>query len=303
MDVGIAVVGAGPIGAATLHHLAGRADVALVARAGPHADDTYRQSGGSICWHRPDPSRATAIAETARVLTALTGNGAPIRLRDTPYLFLDAGEFAPGLNVFAPDLVSYLVAQAGTPRIDVGDVQAVERTPGGYRVVGSTGVVTAAVVVLACGTNNRALFPALNARVEKRSLMVLDTPVDDARAGLPHIVCRLGDGYVYAFVKELDGALRLLVGQEDLIDDVADAPVDHLPDLIRAGLAARLPYLDGAHTVDVLWGTDFVGKDPQVHTDGAGLISVTCGSAVRSCIDLGRRAARAATGALRPAGG
>jgi glycine/D-amino acid oxidase-like deaminating enzyme len=300
VDVDIAIVGAGPIGAATAHHLRG-ADVALVARAAPHADDTYRQSGGSICWHRPDPARAAAIAETARFVSDTAGAGAPIRVRDTPYLFLDTGTFVPGLNIHAPDLVDHLLTRAAVRRVDLGTVTAVEAGAGRYRVVGTGGDLTARVVVLACGTGNLALMPALGARVEKRSLMVVDAPVDETRQHLPHIVTRLPGGYVYSFVKEHDGRLRIHVGQEDLVHDDVPGPVDLLPALVRAGLTERLPYLAGARTVEVLWGTDFVDKDPLVVRDGPGVISVTCGSAVRSCLHLGRLAARAATDALAAA--
>ena len=297
VDVGIAIVGAGPIGAATAYQLRG-ADVALVARREPDIDDTYRRSGGSICWHRPDPDRAMAIAETAQFVSDSVRDGASIRVRDAPYLFLDTGAFVPGLNVFAPDLVEHLLARAAPPRLDLGAVTAVEAGRGRYRIIGTGGEVTARVVVLACGTGNLALMPVLRAPVEKRSLMVVDVPVDEPRRNMPHIVSRLGAGYVYSFVKEHDGQLRIHVGQEDLVHDEAAGPVDHLPALTRAGLAERLPFLDGARTLDVLWGTDFVHKDPLVVREGSGLISVTCGSAVRSCLHLGRRAAMEAAEAL-----
>lgn len=299
-DFSIAVVGAGPVGSATAWHLSRmQPGVGVVARSRAHEADTFRQSGGSVCWHRPDPAKAAAIEETARFIQDQARAGAPIRVRETPYLFLDDGTVAPALNVAAADLVDHLRRDApDTAALDVGDVRAVERHGAHYRVVGDSGDATARVVVLALGTATATLVPSLTGAIEKRTLMVLDVPVGPERAQLPHLVARLGDGYVYTFVKEVDGELRLLLGQEDLVDDDSDGPVDQLPELMRQGLAARLPFLEGAHTERILWGTDWVAKTPVQVQETPGLISLTCGSAVRSCYALGRQAAAAAQEAL-----
>ncbi|MFC0528743.1 hypothetical protein [Phytohabitans kaempferiae] len=103
----------------------------------------YRQSGGCICWHRSGPERAAAIAETGRFVSDSVREGAPIRVRDMPYLFLDMGAFVPGLNIIASDLVDHLLTQAAAPRIDLGAVTAVVPVAGRYRVVGTGGDLTA----------------------------------------------------------------------------------------------------------------------------------------------------------------
>lgn len=291
----VAVVGAGPLGASTAYALAwpGGPEVTLVgAEAG---DAAYRSSGGSICWHRDDPAKAAMIRATADFVRERVAAGAPIRVRDTPYLFLHAGVLVPAINVSAVDLVADLggLAEAGgVKRVDVGAVRAVEPVDGGHRVLGATGAVEAEVVVLALGQGNRLLAPGPDRPVEKRQLFVLDLPVGPERAGLPHVVAPVGPGWAYVFVKETDDGLRLLLGQEDLIaDGVLDRPVDHLAELLDAGVADRFPFLRGAAAEQVLWGVDEVEKHPRIVEHAPGLFSVNCGSAVRVCLPVGRQVA------------
>ena len=305
MTCDIAVVGCGPIGAATAYRLAGAGvpGVVLVGELGP---GTYQRSGGSVCWHRPDPAKAAMIRETAEFVLARVAAGARIRVRDTPYLFLDAGILAPALNVASADVVADLVelaAAGGVERRDVGPVRAVEPRTGGHRIVGERGTLEARVVVLALGTANPALVPQLPSRVEKRQLFVLDLPVDDDRGRLPHVIAPIGDGYAYVFVKDTDDGLRVLVGQEDLVaDDELDGPVDHFAELLAAGAGDRFPFLRGAGVQQILWGLDWADKYPHLPEHRPGLITANSGSAVRACIPIGRRAAAAALDALARAG-
>jgi glycine/D-amino acid oxidase-like deaminating enzyme len=304
MIYSIAVVGAGPVGTATAFQLARRGvpGVALAEDGRLVEPAAYRQAGGSMCWHRPDPVRAAAIKETVDFVRAEIGGGAPIRLRETPYLFLDTGVLVPAVNVAAEDLVGHLrrqAARSGVDTVQVGAVEAVERCDGHYLVVGAAGTIQARVVLLALGVGNIGLMPQLPPRLEKRQLFVLDLPVEPDRARLPHVVAPIGRGYAYLFIKDIDGELRVLLGQEDLVEDHRpDAPVDYLDALLATGLADRFPFLAAARTQQILWGLDWAGKDPHLATDGAGLLSLNCGSALRSCISLGRRAADAATAGL-----
>lgn len=304
--VAVAVVGSGPIGAATAHQLAlaGVRGVALVGEEA--AAGAYRSSGGSVCWHRSDEIKAAMIRQTADFVRERVAAGASIRVRETPYLFLDAGVLAPALNVSAADLVADLVALAvdgGVERVDVGRVLAVEPVPGGRRVVGERGSVEARVTVLALGAGNPTLVPALPSRLEKRQLFVLDLPVDDQRARLPHVVVPIGAGYAYVFVKQTDDGLRVLLGQEDLVaDDDLTGPVDHFAELLAAGVADRFRFVRRAGVQRILWGVDWADKRPHLAEHGPGLLTVNCGSAVRACVPIGQRAATAAREALARVG-
>jgi glycine/D-amino acid oxidase-like deaminating enzyme len=304
MTYAIAVLGAGPIGAATAYQLAlrGVPGVALACGGPEDGAAAYPQSGGSVCWHRPDPAKAAAIEETASYLRSAVAAGAPIRYRSAPYLLLESGALAPALNVTAADLVSHLRVEAerrGVATVGTGRVRAVAAAGTGYRVVGDRSTVDAQVVVLALGAGNLALAPGLPRELEKRQLFVLDLPVDEARAGLPHIVAPVGDGYAYCFVKEFDAGLRLVLGQEELVtDDDMAGPVDYL-DTLLARVGPVFPFLAGARAERILWGPDWTSKAPSLGEQAPGLITVNCGSAVRACLSIGRAAAGAATAALR----
>jgi glycine/D-amino acid oxidase-like deaminating enzyme len=303
MSYAVAVVGCGPLGAATARQLsAANASGVVLVGADAAVSGAFQVSGGSVCWHRPDPVKASLIKETAEHVLARVTAGAQIRVRETPYLFLETGVLAPALNLASADLVADMVgeaASAGVERRNLGRILAVDQVPGGHRVVGENGTLDAAVVVLALGTTNPQLVPSLPNRIEKRQLFVLDLPVDDDRARLPHVIAPIGDGYVYVFVKDTDDGLRVLVGQEDLVaDEDLDGPVDHFTQLLEAGAADRFPFLDNARVERILWGPDWADKFPHIMEQSPGLITVNCGSAVRTCIPTGRRTAAAALESL-----
>lgn len=304
MAIPIAVAGAGPIGAATAFHLA-RAGLQVTVVSQDRSDAAFRNSGGSICWHRPDPRRARLIRETADFIRHAIADGAAIRCRDVPYLFLTDGVQVPALNIDSADLVDHLLAQAchaGAATIDIGRIDRVEPGDRGHLVRGEHGSVTARVVVLALGATNADLAPTLDGTWEKRQLFVLDLPVDAARASLPHTIAAVGEGFAYVFVKELTEDLRVVVGQEDLIvDEDLSGPVDHFDALLDTGVARHFPFLRGATVEQVLWGIDWEGKLPHVQEHAPGLLTINCGSAVRACIGAGRAAAEAARLALSAA--
>jgi glycine/D-amino acid oxidase-like deaminating enzyme len=195
MTLPVAVVGAGPLGAATALALTRRSVGEVLLVDGGDATAGWRNSGGSISWHRPDPVKADLIRRTADAITARVEAGAPIRVRSTPYLILKQGVLVPALNVSSGDVVADLTEQAevgGAVRVDIGRVHALTRHRAGWTVVGEQGAIDAGVVLLATGTGNLDLMPGLPRRLEKRQLFVLDLPVDDGRARLPHIVARIG---------------------------------------------------------------------------------------------------------------
>ncbi|HEX8519397.1 MAG TPA: FAD-dependent oxidoreductase [Pseudonocardia sp.] len=305
MGLPVAVVGAGPLGAATALALTRRAVGEVVLVDGGDERATWRNSGGSICWYRPDPVKADLIRRTADAILARVEAGAPIRVRRTPYLILARGVLVPALNVASGDVVADLVRQAeagGVARVDVGRVHAVVRRGAGWTVRGERGAVDAGVVLLALGAGNPDLLPGLPRRLEKRQLFVLDLPVDADRADLPHTVVHVGGGSAYAFVKQFDEGLRVVVGQEGLVaDDDATGPVDHWAELLAAGLADALPFLAPARPERILWGRDWADKLPHVATAPGEptLLAVNCGSAVRVCVAAGELAADAVMRAAR----
>lgn len=297
MALPVAVVGAGPLGAATALALTRRPAPEVVLVDGGDDAAAWRNSGGSICWHRSNPAKADLIRRTADAVIARMEAGASIRARPTPYLILEQGVLVPALNVASGDVVADLVEQAetaGVARVDVGRVHAVARRGAGWTVEGERGAVDASVVLLATGTGNLDLMPGLPRRLEKRQLFVLDLPVDDGRAGLPHIVARIGSGSAYAFVKEFDDGLRVVVGQEGLVvDDDESGPTDHWAELLAAGVADALPFVAPARPERILWGLDWTDKLPYIAAapEAPTLLSVNCGSAVRVCVAVGELAA------------
>lgn len=301
MDVPIVVAGAGPLGAATAFHLARRgAPVSVVSQDRP--DAAFRNSGGSICWHRPDPRRAAAIRETADFVRAAVADGAGISCREVPYLFLHDGVLVPALNVDSGGLVDHLLAEAeraGAVRVDLGAVTGIEDADDGPIVVCDQDTVHARAVVVALGAGNPGVVHGHPVAWEKRQLFVLDLPVGDDRAGLPHTIAAVGEGYAYVFVKRFGDGLRVVVGQEDLVeDDDTTGPVDHFAELLDTGVAEHFPFLRGATVEHILWGLDWPGKLPRVQQHGSRVVSVNCGSAVRACIAGGRAAADAIMTAL-----
>ncbi|CAN5896719.1 hypothetical protein BH23ACT10_BH23ACT10_03010 [soil metagenome] len=304
--VDVLVVGAGPLGASTAYHLARRGLAVTVAdTADPRA--AYRNSGGSLCWYRPDARHAAAIERTATFVRDAVADGAAIDCREVPYLWMHEGVQVPALNISSPDLVAHLLAGAranGAACVDIGRISHVTTTDGDrYVVHGDDEGLTADVVILALGVANIGVMPGLDGTVEKRQLFVLDLPVDDNRVRWPHTIVPVGDGFAYVFVKRFPDGLRVVVGQEGIVEDPDDTgPVDYFADLLAASVGDRFAWLRGAHVERILWGMDWSAtKLPYTHDDGRGLFSINAGSAVRVCIPAGREltdriTARYATG-------
>lgn len=303
----VVVAGAGPLGASTAYHLA-RRGLSVTVAAAREPVGAFASSGGSLCWHRPDPRRAAAIERTATFIREAVAGGAPIDCRAVPYLFVYEGVQAPALNISSTDFVAHLLdgaCRAGATQVDIGRIHEVERTDDGYRLRGADGEASGMSAVLALGHGNVGLMPGLDGPFEKRQLFVLDLPVDADRERWPHTIVRIGDGYAFTFVKRFPQGLRVVVGQEDLVDDAdATGPVDNFAELLEAGVGDRFPWLCDAGVEEVLWGLDWAGgKLPRIHTDGHALFSVNAGSAVRVCIPAGEEVTERVIAALsgRPA--
>ncbi|MEI7059055.1 FAD-dependent oxidoreductase [Nocardioides sp. CCNWLW239] len=291
----VVICGAGPIGAATAYFLA-RPDLRVVVLDLDPEDDpanlaTYRYSGGSIRWTWPDPVKREMTTETEKFIRGVTSD-ADLAMLENPYHLLHTGELIPAINVSATRLVGLLRDQAqelGVQFIDGAAVTGVRPDGPGHVVETARGTIRAARVLGAMGAANASVFPQTSATPEKRQLFVLDLPVPPEREQMPHTIVPVGDGFGYVFVKLVDGRLRVLVGQEDIVeDDDTSGPVDHWTTILDRGLAATLPWLRDARVDDILWGVDTAQKTLVVDEPTPGLLIANCGSAIRSAAWLGR---------------
>ncbi|MBE1875840.1 NAD(P)/FAD-dependent oxidoreductase [Myceligenerans pegani] len=316
-DVDVAICGAGPIGAATAHFLARRHPglrVALLtdhaaappdgstADADPEHHATYRYSGGSIRWAWDDAVKREMTNETAGFVRALLSDGVELDALENTYHLLHTGELIPALNLSAARLVDHLVDTARAdgvawhPGTTVTGVRPGD--DGGHVVETSRGDVRARQVLVALGARTPQLVPAHDTEAEKRQLFVLDLPVTDARERLPHTIVPVGKGFAYVLVKRTDGGVRVVVGQEDIVeDDDTGGPVDYWEELLDSGVGDVLPWLRDAGVERILWGVDSAHKKLAVTEPTPGLLAANCGSAVRSSAWIGRTlAARLAAG-------
>jgi hypothetical protein len=145
-------------------------------------------------------------------------------------------------------------------------------------------------VVLATGVNIKKMFSDAPFTYKKRELLVFDLELSPEALKFPHTVVPLAHGLVFSFIKNIDGRDRFVLGQEDLLEysDTWEEE-NFLPQLIDLGLYNLMPFLKGAKVEKVLWGFDSVSKFPEFYSPRASLLAVTCGSAVRSCVWIGRK--------------
>lgn len=293
-EADVAICGAGPIGAATAIFLA-RPDLRVVLIDHDPADDpthvaTYRYSGGSIRWTWPDPVKREMTTQTEQFIRGAAA-GAELGMIENTYHLLHTGEHIPALNVSATGLVGMLrdQAQEAGARLVDALVTGVRPDGSGHVVETSRGAIRASRVLGAMGAANASVFPQVSAEAEKRQLFVLDLPVPPEREQLPHTIVPIGDGFGYVFVKLIDGRLRVVVGQEDIVEDEdTSGPVDHWKEILDSGLATTLPWLRDARVDDILWGVDTAQKTLVVDEPSPGVIVANCGSAIRSAAWLGR---------------
>lgn len=294
-DADIVICGAGPIGAATAYFLA-RPDLRVVVISFEPEDDpahlaTYRYSGGSIRWTWPDPVKREMTTQTEQFIRDAAPY-ADLAMLQNSYHLLHTGELIPALNVSATRFVGLLREQAqeiGVRFVDDTAVTAVRPDGVGHIVETSRGTIRSNRVLGAMGAANASVFPQSSAAPEKRQLFVLDLPVPPEREQMPHTIVPIGDGFGYVFVKLIDGQLRVLVGQEDIVeDDDTSGPVDNWKTILDRGLAETLPWLRDARVDDILWGIDTAQKTLVVDEPSPGVLVANCGSAIRSAAWLGR---------------
>ncbi|MBO0609235.1 NAD(P)/FAD-dependent oxidoreductase [Myceligenerans salitolerans] len=307
-DADVAICGSGPIGAATAcfltrHRPALRVTLVTDERSDdPEHLATYRYSGGSIRWAWDDPVKREMTEETARFVRELLADGVELDALENTYHLLHTGELIPALNVSAARLVGHLVdtARAGGVSWHPGTtVTAVRPGQGVHVVETSRGTVRARRVLVALGARTPRVVPEHDPEVEKRQLFVLDLPVGELRERLPHTIVPVGKGFAYVFLKRTEGGTRVVVGQEDVVEDHdTSGPVDHWDELLDSGVGDVLPWLRDARVERILWGSDAGHKTLAVTEPAPGLLAASCGSAVRSAAWIGRRLAERLAGPL-----
>lgn len=301
-EADVAICGAGPIGAATAHFLARTSPhlrvVVIHDSGGDDPDDdprhatTYRYSGGSIRWTWADPVKREMTSETAEFVRGLLADGVDLAALENTYHLVHTGEHIPALNISAARLVSHLLEQAsdaGAQIVPDTVVEDVRSDGSGHLIETSRGTIRAGRVLVALGAANTRLFPSTGAELEKRQLFVLDLPVPPERERMPHTIVPVGDGFGYVFVKSVEGRLRVLAGQEDIVEDEdTSGAADYWTTLLDRGLATALPWLGDAKVEQILWGVDITQKKLVLDEPADGLLVAGCGSAVRSAAWLGR---------------
>lgn len=297
-DVDVAICGAGPIGAATAHFLAHHHPALRVALLTDTSSDdpghhaTYRYSGGSIRWAWEDEVKREMTSETAGFVRELLADDVELDALENTYHLLHTGELIPALNVSADRLVSHFVRAAradGVAWHPGTTVTGVQPGDDGHVVETSRGTVRAGRVLVALGARTPQLLPAHDTEAEKRQLFVLDLPVGELRERLPHTIVPVGKGFAYAFVKRIGGGMRVIVGQEDIVeDDDTSGPVDYWDELLGSGLGDVLPWLHDAGVEQILWGVDSAHKKLAITEPAPGLLAANCGSAIRSSAWIGR---------------
>jgi glycine/D-amino acid oxidase-like deaminating enzyme len=302
----IAICGAGPIGAATAYALRTNPDLSIAVISREPADDphhlaSYRWAGGSVRLFWEDAWKQAAVDETTALARQFVAEGVDLNVVENNYVFVNHGRLSPGLNLAGAKFIAELLRRAeaeGVRRIDGATIDAVTATGDSYTIATDRGEIHARKVLLALGSSNARVAPTFDLKTEKRQVFVLDLPVDGERSRLPHLVLPFEHGVVFAFVKNINGVLRIVVGQEEVIEHGDDpGPEDYFADLLERGLADRLPWLAKAKVLDTLWGFDVTSKTLAVTTPDDRLFVANCGSAVRSSGLIGRELAERLTAA------
>lgn len=293
------IVGSGPIATSTAYWLFQgehpQRVVLLTEEPTDRQTPTYRFAGGSVRWTWDDPQMVTQTSVTADFLRRLIAQGVDLGALDDHYLLLHrGGQVVPSLNINSGKLVDYFLNQArrkGLVVIEKARVTAVTEAQDGYRLATSQGVWKARRVVLAVGAALPQLVPQCPIQFRKRELLVLDLPVTAEQRHWPHTVAPLGKGLVYLFLKQFANGLKFCLGQENLLEfSMKPQAEDFLPALQECGLEKVFPFLQNARVSEILWGFDDRSKKPTI-IERNGLMAVTCGSAVRSCVGIGRKVA------------
>jgi len=293
----IIIVGGGPIGASTAYFLSqtdSSKKIALITDD-PEGDRsvTYRYAGGSISWYWADPLRTEMTTVTANFIKRLIRNKkVDLGALEHNYHALYQGTFTPSLNIRSAALVQYFLSEA-EKSITVqrnSRLSNIEKLPkGGFVLTAGGKSYKTKRLLLALGVHNEDFIPDIKIVHNKRQIFVTDLPVDASREKMPHTIVPIGKGYGYVFIKKFPNGLKVVVGQEDVFDHSDETKaIDYYDKLMETTLGEVMPWLKDAKVTDILWAIDVEGKLLQLYDDGNGLLAANCGSAVRSCVWIGK---------------
>ena len=295
----ITIVGSGPIGAATAYFLkdSGK-NIALLGPDSTGLDkehiDTYKYSGGCIRWDFENPEVTENTKITKDYILGLQNKGIDLSLIEDQYVFLYSGYTIPSLNVSGIKLVDHLLNEAtasgSIEHSKNATMESYKKEGQDYVVETTQGQIRTKKLLLALGSKIVDFIPEAGFEYEKREVLVLNIPVDDKRAKFPHTIATIENGVVFLFIKETSRGKRMLLGQEDIIEtnEQSMSGQDYLQALKDKRLLTIFPFLKDALTEEVLWGFDAKNKTVKIYSPDQQLFAATCGSAIRSCIAIGK---------------
>lgn len=290
------IVGGGPIGASSAYFLSQKLKniVLLTAEPDDQSAATYHQAGGSIRWAWDDPLKRDLTTQTAEFIQGLLRQGVDLSAIENTYHFAKRGRTIPALNINVAKLVGYFLAEAERQGVEiVRNVRLIrleEHVP--IRLETSAGTIEARQAVVAVGAALPTILPDAPVHFAKRVLLVLDVPIGAEGRQRPHTIIPFRSGVVYTFVKRIGEEYKLLLGQEGVVGRSDRwGPNDFLSALLYLGVTEAIPPLKNARVEKILWGFDATKKTPVYYQARPNLLAVTCGSAVRSCVGIGREVA------------
>lgn len=290
----ILILGGGPIGASTAYFLSQKTKkkIAVITQepdTAPHA--AYQSAGGCVRWFWPDPLKVEMTKETADFIKKAVKAGVDLSLREDTYLFLNRGKHVPAINISSAKLINHFLTEAKKKKVAVhgGEViKEVLNEKDGVTVTTNKNTYRAKKVLLALGAENATFMPKYKLEEEKRYLLILDLPVTETEKTFPHTIIPVGKGVAYIFIKQLPEGWRFVVGQEGILDVPKQSQMKaHYKELLASGLSDTLPFLKKAKVERMLSGMDVENKELLLKND-KGLYAANCGSAVRSCVWIGR---------------
>lgn len=293
----ILILGTGPIGTSTAYHLSknGTKKIAMIG-AEPQNNDfaTYQNAGGCVRWYWDDPKKIADTKETADFIKELAATGVDVSLHEDTYLFLNWGKHVPAINVSSAKLLSHLQEEAKGNGVVIHQselITDVQEVDGLVTVTTDKNTYQAHKVLLALGAKNPDFMKGYEIEEEERYLLVLDVPVGEHEMTFPHTIAAIGDGFTFLFIKKLPEGWRFVLGEEDVLGTPKTSNLnEHLHSLLETGLGDIMPFLKEAKVERLLLGMDVEHKSLLIKEQRQ-IIAASCGSAVRSCIPIGKQLA------------